>query len=127
MTNNTVLTLENKIHGYHTRLKEMHYSAPSVSIHKIIDDFDSELLEFDDEVMEEAQSIFGFIGVGDIKPILPEATDIEGLLIEIRGALAEFLEAIGDAIAWTGIRSETEAFWHTLNKTIYLIKIASKK
>ncbi len=124
MTNKLVLDFENRIHGFHTRLKELHFSAPSISIHKIIDDFDSELLEFDDEVMEDSQSIFGFIEPGQIQPVLPESLEIEELLVEIRGALADFLDKMGDSATWTGVRNEVEDFWHTLNKTIYLIKIA---
>ena len=42
MTNRYIEELENKLHGYHTRLKELHFGAPSVSVHKIIDDFKSD-------------------------------------------------------------------------------------
>ncbi len=126
MTNTIILNLENKIHGYHTRMKELHFAAPSVSLHKIIDEFDGELCEFDDEIMEEAQAIFGFIEPGDIQPILPEALEFEALLVEIRDTLAEFLESTEGSATWTGIKSEIESFWHTLNKTIYLTKITKK-
>lgn len=126
MTNTIILNLENKIHGYHTRMKELHFAAPSVSLHKIIDDFDGELCKFDDEIMEEAQAIFGFIEPGDIQPVLPEAMEFEALLVEIRETLAEFLESIEGSATWTGIRSETESFWHVLNKTVYLTKITKK-
>ena len=126
MTNKLILDLENKIHGYHTRLKELHFSAPSVSLHKIIDDFDGALLKYDDELMEEAQALFGFIQPGDIQPTLPEAMEIEDLLQEIRGTLASFLGSIEESRMFTGIKSETEGFWHTLNKTIYLVQITKK-
>jgi len=126
MNNELILNLENKIHGYHTRMKELHFAAPSVSLHKIIDEFDDELCKFDDEIMEEAQAIFGFIEPGDIQPTLPESLEFEALLVEIREALAEFLESIEGSATWTGIKSETESFWHVLNKTIYLTKITKK-
>ena len=45
MENKFILDLENKFHGIHTRLKELHFSAPSMSIHKLIDDFDN-VMEF---------------------------------------------------------------------------------
>ena len=76
MKNEYLLTIEGRLHGYHTRLKELHYSAPSYSLHKIIDEFDSELQEFDDTIMEDAQSVFGFIEPGMINPVLPEETEI---------------------------------------------------
>lgn len=127
MTNEYILNLENRIHGYHTRLKELHFNAPSISLHKIIDDFDSELLEVDDSIMEDAQAIFGFIEPGDLNPVLPGATEIEDLLIEIRADFGNLLDMMGDKSMWTGIKNVTEDFWHTLNKTIYLVKIAKKE
>ena len=51
MDNKFILNLENKIHGVHTRLKELHFSAPCISLHNLIDDFDEEFLEFDDAVI----------------------------------------------------------------------------
>ena len=77
MKNEYLLSIENRLHGYHTRLKELHFSAPSYSLHKIIDEFDEKLQEFDDTIMEDAQSIFGVIQPGMIQPVLPEETEIE--------------------------------------------------
>ena len=59
-------------------------------------------------------------------PELPKSLDIENLLIEIRSTLAEFLDDLGDVTMWTGIKSECENFFHQVNKTIYLIKIAKR-
>ena len=62
MKNNYLVTLENKIHGYHTRLKELHYSAPSYSIHKIIDEFEGAegvkyISEYSDTNTERGQKL----------------------------------------------------------------------
>ena len=123
MKNEYLLSIENRLHGYHTRLKELHYSAPSYSIHKIIDEFDEDLLEFDDTIMEDAQSIFGNIQPGMIQPILPEEMEIEALLRGIRGMLAEMKDNLQEKL-YTGIINTVEDFWATINKTIYLIRIA---
>lgn len=125
MKNDYILNLEGKFHGYHTRLKELHFSAKSYSLHKIIDDFDSQLLEFDDEIMEDAQSLFGMIEVGEIKPVLPVETEIEELLQAIRGTLADAKTKLKGNL-YTGILNEIDDFWHTVNKTIYLVQIAKK-
>lgn len=126
MKNDIVIKLENKLHGYHTRLKELHYSAPSISMHKIIDDFDESLQEFDDNIMEDSQAIFGFIEPGELSPELPDSLEIEDLLVELRNDIGDFMDAIGNSSTWTGVRNEVEDFWHVLNKTIYLVKIAKK-
>ena len=125
MKNDYLANLENKLHGYHTRLKELHYSAPSYSIHEIIDKFDEELLEFDDSIMEDAQSIFGQIEPGDLDPILPRETEIEALLGAIRADLADMKDKLSEKL-YTGIINEVDDFWHTVNQTIYLIQIAKK-
>lgn len=125
MKNDYLVNLENKLHGYHTRLKELHYSAPSYSIHEIIDKFDEELLEFDDSIMEDAQSIFGQIEPGDLNPILPRETEIEALLGAIRADLADMKDKLSEKL-YTGIINEVDDFWHTVNQTIYLIQIAKK-
>lgn len=125
MKNDYILGLEGKIHGYHTRLKELHFSAPTYSLHKIIDDFDEDLLKFDDEIMEDAQVLFETIQPGEIKPVLPEETEIEELLQAIRGTLADMKTKLKGNL-YTGILNVVDDFWHTVNKTIYLVQIAKK-
>lgn len=123
MNNEYLLSIEARLHGYHTRLKELHYSAPSYSLHKIIDEFDGDLQEFDDTIMEDAQSVFGTIQPGMIQPVLPEETEIESLLRSIRGMLAEMKDNLQEKL-YTGIINTVDDFWSTINKTIYLVRIA---
>lgn len=126
MKNEYLLGIEGRLHGYHTRLKELHYSAPSYSLHKIIDKFDEELQDFDDLLMEDAQSVFGFIEPGMINPVLPEETEIEALLRSIRAMLAEIKDNLQEKL-YTGMINTIDDFWTTLNKTIYLVSIAKKE
>ena len=126
MRNEFIMSLENRLHGYHTRLKELHFSAPSMAEHKLIDDFDEDLLEFDDEVMEDAQAIFGRIGVGMIQPILPKAKNFEDLLMEIRADLVKIKDTLTEKM-YTGIINVVDDFFHTVNKTIYLNNIIHKE
>ena len=122
MRNEFIMSLENRLHGYHTRLKELHFSAPNMSTHKLIDEFDEDLLEFDDEVMEDAQAIFGRIKVGMIQPVLPKATNFKDLLIEIRADLVKAKDILSEKM-YTGIINVVDDFFHTVNKNIYLIDI----
>lgn len=123
MKNEYILSIENRLHGYHTRLKELHFSAPSYSLHRIIDEFDEKLLEFDDTIMEDAQSVFGNIQPGMIQPILPDEIEIEALLRGIRGMLAEMKDNFQEKL-YTGILNTIDEFWATINKTIYLVRIS---
>lgn len=126
MNNEYLLAIEGRLHGYHTRLKELHFSAPTMSLHKVIDDFDSALQEFDDTIMEDAQSIFGFIEPGMINPVLPEETEIEALLRSIRAMLADMKDNLQEKL-YTGIINTVDDFWSELNKTIYLVMICKKE
>lgn len=123
MNNKFILNLENQFYGIHTRLKELHFSAPTMSIHKLIDDFDGEFQDFDDALMENAQALWGFIQPGTLSPILPEALEFENLLVDIRGLLTGIKREAGDDLMWSGIINRTDDFFETVNKYIYLIKI----
>ncbi len=126
MENKFILDLETKFHGIHTRLKELHFSAKSMSIHKLVDEFDEEFLEFDDSVMENAQALWGIIKPGTLNPILPEAMTFSELLTEIKGILVMIKrEAADDEIFWSGIINRVDDFMETVNKYIYLNNIAS--
>lgn len=121
MENKFILDLENKFHGIHTRLKELHFSAPSLSIHKLVDDFDEEFQEFDDAFMENAQALWGFIKPGTLNPVLPESTTFQELLTEIKGLLVKIKrEASDNEIFWSGILNRVDDFMEVVNKYIYL-------
>lgn len=126
MTNNFILNIENKFHGIHTRLKELHFSAKSISIHELINDFDNEFCEFDDAIMENAQALWGFIEPGDLSPELPEALEFENLLEDLRGLLISIKREASNSMMWTGIINRVDDFFEVINKYIYLIKIAKK-
>lgn len=119
-----MLDVENKLHGFHTRIKEIHYSSPSFNIHKLTDSFDSELGEFDDAIMENAQALWGFIQPGDLDPELPEAIDFLGVLQDIRGLLVSIKKEAGDNLMWSGIINRVDDFFEIVNSYIYQVKIA---
>lgn len=126
MTNEFILNLENQLQGVGTRLKELHFSAPSISIHKLVDEFDSEFKEFEDDIMENAQALWETIKPGDLDPILPDSTTFKSLLEEIRGLLVSIKKEAKDNMMWTGIINIVDDFWATVNKYVYLINIAEK-
>ena len=126
MKNDFILNLENRLRGIGTRLKELHFSAPSITIHKLIDDYSSDFAEFEDEIMENSQALWGTIKPGELDPVLPEATDFITLLEEVRGILAGIKKEAGEDMMWTGIINIVDEFWSTTNKYIYLQNIENK-
>lgn len=117
------INLANILEGYKTRLKELHWSAPSHSIHLITDEFSSELDKFEDGIMENAIVSIDFIYPGDLNPKLPTVENFETLLEDLRGVLADIKRKAGDSIMWTGIINQVDDFFQTINKYIYLVRV----
>lgn len=126
MTNEFLLNLENKLQGCGTRLKELHWDASSLSMHKLVDDFTADFREFEDNLMENAQALFGFIEVGSLNPVLPEAKNFLELLEDVRGMLVNIKKEAKDSLMWSGIINIVDDFFATTNKYIYLTNITKR-
>lgn len=122
-----LVSLEGKLSGYHIRLKELHYSATSMNIHKLTDEFNEELLEFEDAIAENLQPLpnFGVIHVGEIQPEIPEARTFKDLLLCVRGVLADFKKQTTE-VMFSGANSIVDEFFATVNKYVYLTNIAEQ-
>lgn len=119
--------IENRVQGYGTRLKELHWSAPSISIHKLIDDFCDEFASFNDTMIEYLIPLHGTIRPGELNPVLPVELEFESLLESIRGMLSQIKKQIGDSMMYSGISSLVDDFYITVNKNIYLTQIGKGK
>ena len=126
MSNEFLLNLENKLQGCGTRLKELHWDASSLSMHKLVDDFTADFREFEDNLMENAQALFGFIEVGSLNPVLPEAKNFLELLEDVRGMLVNIKKEAKDSLMWSGIINIVDDFFATTNKYIYLTNITKR-
>lgn len=126
MSNEFLLNLENQLQGCGTRLKELHWDANSLSMHRLVDDFTSEFREFEDNLMENSQAIFGFIEVGSLNPVLPKAMNFLELLEDIRGMLVNIKKESKDSLMWSGIINIVDDFFATVNKYIYLTNITKR-
>ena len=123
---NKLIELINKIEGFQTRLKELHWNTGPISIHKLIDEFQDELGEFEDAVVENAVPFVGFFEPGTLNPTLPEESSFSDVLEGIRGLVISYKREIGDSLMWSGSISIIDDFLSTINKFIYLVKIEKK-
>ena len=92
-------------------------------MHRLIDDFQNDFNEFEDEIMENAQALWGTIKPGELDPVLPEDMEFSKLLETIRGILAGIKKEGDDNRMWTGIINIVDDFWATVNKYVYLVNI----
>ena len=122
-----MISLENKLHGFHTRTKELHFSASSYSLHSVIDEFDESLLKFEDEVMENMQALFEVIKPGELNPEHPGALDFKTLLEDLRGVLVNIKKELDNGMMYTGIINIIDDFFANVNKYIYLVNIINKE
>lgn len=121
-----ILNFENRIQGYRTRVKELHFAANRHSIHKIFDEFGEELAKFEDEIMEDAQAIHGQYSPGEINPVLPKSLSEESILREIRADLINMKDFFESQPMYTGCLNVLEDFFHTVNKNIYLVRLGKE-
>lgn len=116
-----IIDLLCKIEGFKTCLKIVHWNAKSLSEHRLCDDVQDELGEYEDTIAELEQAIT------DIKiteeELIPQAQSAESLTEFLNILLSDiktFYEQIvqGD-VSYVGISSETETFIGKLQKFIY--------
>lgn len=116
-----ILGILNRIEGYKTRLKELHWEAPTHAAHVIIDKLSDDLSKYQDAIAEDYQGEFGDFKIGTLKPQLPGAVDTKSLIREIREDIAKLTD-FDDEMIYAGIRSISEEFIHKLNVYLYLIR-----
>lgn len=108
------------LEGYHQALKMIHWSTGKHSIHNLTDDIDKSVLDFEDEI---AEMIMGHLstrfGKGDLKTILPSASDLLPLLKELQQDLESFRKTLDDNTT-SGIVSKVDDFLGDLEKYKYL-------
>jgi hypothetical protein len=95
-------------------------------MHKLVDEFTAEFREFEDNLMENAQALFGFIEIGSLNPVLPEAKTFLELLEDVRGMLVNIKKEAKDSLMWSGIINIVDDFFTTTNKYIYLTNITKR-
>lgn len=117
------IEIENQVQGIGTRLKELHWSAPSISIHKLIDEFCDPFSEFNDTMIEYLIPLHGTINPGELNPVLPEEKEFVSLLESIRGMLSKIKKQTSDQMMYSGLISLVDDFYLTVNKYIYLCQL----
>ena len=65
----TVLEFINKVEGWKTAIKALHWDADNMSQHKLCDDIADRIADFQDQVSEVEQSINGKLKINKLKPI----------------------------------------------------------
>lgn len=125
MTKNTLDYLC-KASGWLVALTNIHWSAVSMSQHKLCDEIFDTLKDFRDKIAEISQGISENIKINDLKATDYNISDLEGFIKDVIRDTTEFYKNLeGDDNI--GLRSVTEAFIGDFQQYIYLNRFCIKK
>lgn len=109
-----------KIEGYKTAIKNLHWAAKHMSEHKLMDDFSDILNDYEDELAEVAQGVYGRIKLNGIKPKFYKIQSSKKCFNDILKDTNAFHNTLkGDKLK--GLKSVIESFLADVDKHIYLL------
>ena len=114
----------NKLEGFKTKCKNLHWSAPKKNIHVYLDEFLGILSDYQDSVAEDYQGILGHMQPNVIEGITSQSLNAIDFINEVKIATETFYNNIPDDTCYVGIKSETETFIHNIFKYKYLFEIS---
>jgi hypothetical protein len=117
----------NKLEGWKTKCKNLHWASHKKNIHTYLDDFLEVLQEYQDGLAEEEMGIYGRMLPNVIVGISSMATNAKEFIQEIKTATLIFYEGLPQDAVHAGIRSECETFIHNINKYVYLFSLTDQE
>ena len=113
----------NKLEGFKTKCKNLHWSAPKKNIHVYLDEFLDVISDYQDSIAEDYQGILGHMQPNVIEGIKSQSLNAMDFINEVKIATETFYNKIPNDICYVGIKSETETFIHNIFKYKYLFEI----
>lgn len=123
-----VLKFINKLEGYKTAVKNLHWSSKNLSQHKLFDDVADSLSDFQDKVSEVEQAINGRIPVNKIHGEKYTISTPQKMLADLLSDVKVFyggLQKLGQD--YIGMRSDCEAYISDLQRQQYLLDFTLKE
>lgn len=117
----------NRLEGWKTKCKNLHWAAPKKNIHVYLDEFLDVISDYQDGLAEGYMGILGKMQPNAIKGIPSDALNAIDLIDEIRGATIVFYDKIPQESVYKGIASECETFIQNINKFKYLFGLCDIK
>ena len=113
----------NKLEGWKTKCKNLHWAAPKKNIHVYLDDFLEILSDYQDGLAEGYMGILGKMQPNVIKGIPSEALNAFDFISEVKYNTITFYENLPKDTIYKGIASECETFIQNINKYDYLFHL----
>lgn len=113
----------NRLEGWKTKCKNLHWAAPKKNIHVYLDEFLEILSDYQDGLAEGYMGILGKMQPNVIKGVSSDVLNAIDFIDEVRGATVVFYDKIPEDTVYKGITSECETFIQNINKYKYLFSL----
>ena len=117
----------NRLEGWKTKCKNLHWAAPKKNIHVYLDEFLDILSDYQDGLAEEYQGLLGHMQPNAVRGIPSDVLNAIDFIEEIKMHTCKFYESIPEGTCYAGIRSECETFIHNILKYKYLFELTDVK
>jgi hypothetical protein len=126
--NKKVLNFVNKLEGYKTAIKQLHWDAKNMSQHELCDDIAESIAEFQDTVSEVEQSISGKLKINSLKPTEYKIKDLKSFVEDVLDATNSFYKEVKDmGDTYIGMASDCESFLSDMQRKLYLVNFTLKE
>ena len=122
-TSDFFINFLNRLEGWKTKCKNLHWAAPKKNIHVYLDEFLGILSDYQDSLAEGYMGILGKMQPNVIKGISSDTLNAIDFINEVRGATIVFYDKIPQETVYKGIASECETFIQNINKYKYLFEL----
>ena len=123
-----ILEFINKLEGFKTAIKSLHWDAANMSQHKLMDDIADAVSDFQDQVSEVEQAISGNLALGLLEPIPDKVKAPQECVEAILQAAKDFNQTLAEkGAAYVGMTSDCESFISTMQRNLYLLKFTVKE
>lgn len=121
-----IINYINKLQGYKTAIKNLHWSSKHMSEHKLLDDIADSVANNQDEIAEMCQGLYGKIKLNELKPKRYNITNSKKMLLDMLRDTKSFYSSIKGRDL-SGVRSVVETFIGEINKFVYLMEMCIKE
>ena len=113
----------NKLEGWKTKCKNLHWAAENINTHIYLDGFLTVISDYQDGLAEGFMGILGKMRPDVISGVKCNANTAIDFINEVREGTLSFYNQLSQEAIYKGISSECELFIQNITKYTYLLKL----
>ena len=113
----------NRLEGWKTKCKNLHWAAPKKNIHVYLDEFLGILSDYQDSLAEGYMGILGRMQPNAINGVQSNTLNALDFINEVKLNTISFYDRLPKETVYKGITSECETFIQNSNKYDYLFRL----